>query len=63
MDPSDNWCTQKGAELLCHKIVTYWRERGFKGIRAHIALVGKFENDTSAWGVRSNIINGFPSKI
>lgn len=47
-----------GAGRLAKHIEDYWRARGFAGVRAERFEVGVGE----AWGVRSNLVNGYPPR-
>jgi len=52
--------TPYGANALCRQIETYWRERGFFGIRAVSYVLPGTDN---ICGVRSNIGgNGYPPR-
>ena len=50
----------KGAGVLAKVIESYWRSRGYAGV-----VVERFEVEGTRephFGVRSNIVNGFPPK-
>jgi hypothetical protein len=58
--PSDSF-TKFGAGVLAASVETYWRDRGFPSVRAHVEPVPKCEGH---WQVRSNIgWNGCPPGI
>ena len=60
-----DYMTQRGAEALCKKILDYWKDKGFHGIRVHlerelVKLPGD-SHDNALYFVRSNIgPTGFP---
>jgi hypothetical protein len=49
----------KGAGVLAKHIERFWKARGYKGI-----VVERFEipGTRKSFGVRSNMVNGFPPK-
>lgn len=49
--------SQHGAGILASWIEDYWRKRGFKAIRAE-----RYEIADGFWGVRSNMVNGWPPR-
>lgn len=55
---SDNY-TRNGAHVLARKIESFWKERGFPLIRAEAYRLPYSADD---WGVRSNLVNGFPPR-
>jgi hypothetical protein len=53
----DDLLSKRGARLLAEVISNYWLNRG------HLVFAEGFAiPETTAWGVRSNLVNGFPPK-
>lgn len=46
-----------GACVLAAHIVAVWRARGFRHVTAE-----RYQVTETAWGVRSNLVNGLPSR-
>jgi hypothetical protein len=54
-DCSD-FMTKHGAGILASHINEYWAERGFN------AEAERYDTNLGAFGVRSNMVNGWPTK-
>jgi hypothetical protein len=59
-------CTHNGAVRLAERIMTFWRTNGYE-VRCAVApsvyttATGQ-QIDTMLYGVRSNLVNGLPSR-
>ena len=53
----DDLLSKRGSRLLADSITEFWRSRGHLVFAEGYALTG-----TTAWGVRSNLVNGLPPK-
>lgn len=53
----DDLLSMRGSRLLAAAVVEYWLSRG------HLVFAEGYPiPDTTAWGVRSNLVNGLPPK-
>lgn len=56
--PKLDFYTKNGAGVLAAVITNYWKRRGYPDVR-----VDRYQiPHTTAYGVRSNIVNGFPPR-
>lgn len=53
-----DYMTPVGARVLADRIVAYWLDRGYAGIK----MLFECSPLTEAWSVRSNMVNGFPPR-
>lgn len=51
-----DFMSRHGAGILADHINNYWAERGF------VAEAERYDTGLGAWGVRSNMVNGYPTK-
>ena len=56
-----DYASRDGAYELIAMIEKYWAERGYRGLKAEVVLV-KTTRAHAVFGVRSNMINGFPPR-
>lgn len=52
--------TRSGATKLRDKIESYWLRRGYPGVRVQVVTLPGF--DAPHFGLKSNIVNGFPPR-
>lgn len=57
-----NYLTEGGAKALSQKIEQYWHKRGFDKMQAWVAENRHGVACTRTYGVRSNLLNGWPPK-
>ena len=63
-----DWSSRTGAHALSEHIRNYWIEKGYPEIKTEVVLVRQHSDlpeqakDLGTFGVRSNMINGFPPK-
>lgn len=51
-----DFMTKHGAGILADHINVYWADRGY------VAEAERYDTHLGAWGVRSNLVNGWPTK-
>ena len=56
----DETCTKRGAMALANKIVGFWAREGHK-VRAWAEFCGRDMENRPLYGVRTDMVNGFPS--
>jgi hypothetical protein len=56
--PHTDLYSKHGAGLLAEHLKRFWQKRGFLAVR-----VERFQISPGTWGVRSNLVGGFPPRI
>lgn len=51
-----DFLTAKGARAIADHLNAYWRERGYKSVKAYAVQ----RPGSDEWDVRSNLVNGKP---
>ena len=52
--------TKPGATRLAERLESYWRTRGYRGVKVSIYPIPNMAS--RFWGIRSNIRNGIPPR-
>lgn len=52
--------TLPGAKALADRITSYWRTRGYQGVKVETYAIT--DGESLCYGIRSNIRNGYPPR-
>ena len=58
---TDDHFTAPGAKALADRITSYWRSRGYYGVKVWTFRIT--DGESLCYGIRSNIRNGFPPRF
>ena len=59
--PAVDYCSRDGARLLADQIESFWKDRGYWGIKAEVYQIPR-GNYRYCYGVKSNLHMGYPPK-
>ena len=57
-----NSFTADGARELADRIATYWKARGYDGVKAWVELAKPEDGDGHLFSVRTNLVGGLPPR-